>query len=67
MDGEQRRSNAGRLRAHGRLIYNLSITVGVLAVSAGAWLEYGFPAGAATFGVLILVMSVYAVERLNCD
>ena len=67
MDGVKGRSDAGRLRTHGRLTYNLSVTVGVLAMTVGAWLEHGIAAGAATFGALVLVMSVYAVERLNRD
>lgn len=56
--------DSGGLRVNGRLIYDLIISTGVLAVSAGAWLKFGLPEGLATFGVLVIALSIYAAERL---
>jgi hypothetical protein len=49
----------------GRVVYDVSVTSGVLTVTAGAWIQYGAAAGLATFGGLVIALSVYAAERLS--
>lgn len=34
-------------------------------MSAGAGIRYGVPIGLMTFGSLVIVLSIYAVERLR--
>ena len=68
MDGEQRREHAGRLRADSRLsliTYKLSVVLGSGLVSVGSGLRFGYEVGLIVLGIVTLIMSVYAAERLN--
>jgi hypothetical protein len=48
-----------------RIAYDVTVSIGVLALTAAAWMQYGAPAGLATFGVLVVGLSIYAAERLS--
>ena len=48
----------------GRVVYDVSVSIGVLTVTAGAWIQWGTAVALVSFGVLVIALSVYAAERL---
>lgn len=65
MDGQQRRQHAGRLRTYSRLIYDITVSIGVASVTSGVYLKFGTAAALITFGAMVIGLSVFAAERLS--
>ena len=47
------------------MIYNVSVTVAVLCIAAGVWMNSGLAYGVITFGGLVLARLGYSGERLR--
>ena len=65
MDGRERKRHAGRLRVDGRVIYDLSIATGVVAVTAGVSMKYGPAIALMVFGGLVIGLSLFAASRMG--
>lgn len=53
------------IRVNGRVVYNVTVAAALAAITAGAWLTWGLGTALLTGGGIMILLTVYANERVN--